>query len=42
MNEGYQLLNAKLEALDYDVEKAAEEELFTGSQASAGAVEELD
>ncbi|KAJ1402640.1 hypothetical protein B484DRAFT_405361, partial [Ochromonadaceae sp. CCMP2298] len=43
MNEGYQLLNAKLEALDFDVEKAAEEELFQSqSQASLASGEEVD
>jgi hypothetical protein len=41
MNEGYQLLNAKLEALDFDVEKAAEEELFQSSVVS-GPIEEDD
>jgi len=30
MNEGYQLLQAKLEELDFEVERAAEEELFNG------------
>lgn len=31
MNEGYQVLQARIEALDFDVERAAEEELFQGS-----------
>jgi hypothetical protein len=32
MNEGYQLLQAKLEELDFEVERAAEEELFNGDE----------
>mmetsp|Transcript_15647 Transcript_15647/g.21453 ORF Transcript_15647/g.21453 Transcript_15647/m.21453 type:complete len:1759 (-) Transcript_15647:115-5391(-) len=32
VNEGYQLLNSKMEALDFDVEAAAEEELFVGHE----------
>jgi hypothetical protein len=34
MNEGYHLLQTRIEALDFDVERAAEEELFQGSSAS--------
>lgn len=34
MNEGYEQLQARIEALDYDVERAAEEELFQGSSMS--------
>lgn len=32
VNEGYQLLNSRMEALDFDVEAAAEEELFVNAQ----------
>eukprot|EP01038_Epipyxis_sp_PR26KG_P008891 gene8891-11991_t len=32
VNDGYKLLNSKLEALDFDVERAAEEELFQSTQ----------
>jgi hypothetical protein len=31
MNEGYNLLQTRIEALDFDVEQAAEEELHQGS-----------
>jgi len=31
MNEGYQILQSRIEALDYEVERAAEEELYQGS-----------
>ncbi len=34
MNEGYHLLQTRIESLDFDVERAAEEELFQGSSAS--------
>lgn len=36
MNEGYQVLQSRIEALDYDVERAAEEELFQGSSLVEG------